>query len=151
MSKKVNPVPYDHQNVIPYIMVGDVSMLITFLRSAFEGELVYMLDRKDGTIMHAEVKIGPCRIMMGEPNDQFGAMPVSLYLYVPDCDATYQAALRAGATPVTEVRTMEHAGERYGCVRDFAGNLWWIASHVEDMTLEESQRRIREMEKPSDK
>lgn len=145
MAQKVNPIPYKHQNIIPYIMVGDVKKLITFLQSAFDAQLDYKLDRNDGTIMHAEVVIGKNKIMMGEPNEQFGAMPVSIYLYVADCDKVYTNAIRAGATSMSEVKTMVHAGERYGCVRDFAGNIWWIASHVEDMTLEESQRRINEM------
>jgi PhnB protein len=145
MTQQVNPVPYDNQNIIPYIMVADVRKLIAFLQAAFHAELTYKLDRNDGTVMHAEVKIGNNRIMMGEPTPQFGAMPISIYLYVTNCDAVYQSALDAGGTSMMEVTTMQHAGERYGCIKDFAGNIWWIASHVEDMTLEESQRRIKNM------
>lgn len=142
----VNPVPYAQQNIIPYIMVDDVLRLIDFLEKAFDGRLKYKLDRNDGSVMHAEVGIGPNFIMMGEPTAQFGAMPISIYLYVPDCDAVYAAALKAGAISVSEVKTMHHAGERYGCVKDFAGNIWWIASHVEDMDLGESKRRVKELE-----
>lgn len=145
MAQKVNSIPCDNQNIIPYIMVADVKKLINFLQSAFGAKLDYKLDRNDGTIMHAEVIIGKNKIMMGEPNDQFGAMPVSIYLYVADCDHVYKDALNAGAISMAEVKTMYHAGERYGCVKDFAGNIWWIATHIEDMTLEESQRRIKEM------
>jgi PhnB protein len=145
MSEQVNPIPYENQNIIPYIMVEDVARLITFLESAFGAQLTYKLNRNDGSIMHAEVKIGSNRIMMGEPTEQFGAMPVSIYMYVANCDAVYETALSAGATSLMEVKTMVHAGERYGCVKDFAGNIWWIASHVEDMTLEESERRVKEM------
>ncbi len=150
MAQQVNPIPYDNQNVIPYIMVDNVSKLIVFLQSAFNAELTYKLDRNDGTVMHAEVKIGNNRIMMGEPTEQFGAMPVSIYMYVADCDKVYQSALRAGGISMMEVKTMQHAGERYGCIKDFAGNIWWIATHVEDMTLEESKRRIKEMTKNSE-
>ena len=149
MAKKVNPIPYDNQNIVPYIMVDNVIKLITFLQSAFNAELTYKLDRPDGTVMHAEMKIGKNRIMMGEPTDQFGSMPVSIYMYVTNCDKVYQLALQAGGTSMMEVKTMKHAGERYGCVKDFAGNIWWIATHVEDMTLEESKRRIKEMAKNS--
>ncbi|MFT3675291.1 MAG: hypothetical protein QM781_05290 [Chitinophagaceae bacterium] len=141
----VNPVPYAHQNIVPYIMVSDVLRLIGFLEKAFDGRLKYKLDRSDGSVMHAEVNIGSNFVMMGEPTDQFGAMPISIYLYVPDCDAVYAAALKAGAVSMAEVKTMHHAGERYGCVKDFAGNIWWIASHVEDMDLEESKRRVKEL------
>lgn len=127
-------------------MVDDVLRLIGFLEKAFDGRLKYKLDRNDGSVMHAEVSIGPNFIMMGKPAPPFGAMPVSIYLYVPDCDAVYAAAVKAGAISLAEVKTMHHAGERYGCVKDFAGNIWWIASHVEDMDLEESKRRVKELE-----
>jgi PhnB protein len=145
MPQEVNPIPYEYQNIIPYIMVEDVASLISFLESAFGAQLTYKLNRNDGSVMHAEVKIGSNRIMMGEPTEQFGAMPVSIYMYVADCDTVYRTAVSAGATSMMEVKTMAHAGERYGCVKDFAGNIWWIASHVEDMTLEESERRVKEM------
>jgi len=145
MTQKVNPIPYENQNIIPYIMVEDVARLISFLESAFDGQLTYKLNRNDGSVMHAEVKIGNNTIMMGEPTEQFGAMPVSIYMYVADCDSVYKTALSAGGTSMMEVRTMAHAGERYGCVKDFAGNIWWIATHVEDLSLEESERRVKEM------
>jgi uncharacterized glyoxalase superfamily protein PhnB len=147
MAAFVNPIPDLNQNIIPYIMVDNVSKLIAFLQSAFGGELTYKLDRADGTVMHAAVKIGNNRVMMGEPTEQFGAMPVSVYLYVTNCDQVYQSALQAGGTSMMEVKTMQHAGERYGCIKDFAGNIWWIATHVEDMSLEESKRRIKETAK----
>jgi PhnB protein len=143
MPQEVNPIPYEYQNIIPYIMVEDVASLISFLESAFGAQLTYKLNRNDGSVMHAEVKIGSNRMMMGEPTEQFGAMPVSIYMYVADCDTVYRTAVSAGATSMMEVKTMVHAGERYGCVKDFAGNIWWIASHVEDMTLEESERRVK--------
>ena len=147
MTQQAKPIPHDNQNIIPYIMVENVGKLIEFLQKAFKGELQYKLDRNDGTVMHAEVRVGINRIMIGEPTEQFGTMPLSIYMYVADCDKVYQDALAAGATSMSEVKTMHHAGERYGCVKDFAGNIWWIATHIEDMALEESQRRVKEMSK----
>ncbi|MDQ6757895.1 MAG: VOC family protein [Bacteroidota bacterium] len=149
MAQNVKPIPWENQNIIPYMMVENVSKQIAFLQSAFDAQLTYKLDRNNGTIMHAEVKIGNNRIMMAEPTEQFAAMPASIYLYVADCDKVYQSALQAGGISMMEVKTMQHAGERYGCIKDFAGNIWWIATHVEDMTLEESQRRVNEMAKNS--
>lgn len=146
MDNKVKSVPYDHQNIVPYILAENVANLIVFLQHAFGGTLKYKLDRPDGSIMHAEVSIGKNFVMMGEPTEQFGAMPVAIYLYVEDCDKIYNDALSAGAVSVAPVKTMKHAGERYGCVRDPAGNLWWIATHVEDMSLEESERRLANIE-----
>lgn len=142
MDTKVKSMPYEHQNIVPYIMAERVADLITFMQQAFGGTLKYKLDRPDGSIMHAEVSLGKNFVMMGEPTGEFGAMPVSIYLYVEDCDKVYADALAAGAVSLAPVKTMEHAGERYGCVRDPAGNIWWIASHVEDMSLDESKRRL---------
>lgn len=146
MNSAVKSVPYEHQNIVPYIMADNVAALITFLQQAFGGTLKYKLDRQDGSIMHAEVSIGKNFIMMGEPTQEFGAMPVAIYLYVEDCDKVFADALAAGAILLSPVKTMVHAGERYGCVMDLSGNIWWIASHVEDMSLEESKRRIDNME-----
>lgn len=146
MNSEVKSVPYEHQNIVPYIMAENVVDLISFLQRAFGGMLKYKLDRPDGSIMHAEVSIGKNFVMMGEPTQEFGAMPVAIYLYVEDCDKVFDEALAAGAILISPVKTMVHAGERYGCVRDLAGNIWWIASHVEDMSLEESKRRIDNME-----
>ena len=144
MTQTAKPIRYDTQNIFPYIMVESVDRLIDFLQAVFNAKLLYKLDRNDGTVMHAEVQIENNRIMMGEPTAQIGAMPISLYIHVENCDKVYQAALNAGATSIMEVTTMQHAGERYGGVKDFAGNIWWIASHVEDITLEESQQRIKD-------
>ena len=74
--------------------------------------LLLKLDRNDGSIMHAEVKIGNNRIMIGEPTEQIGAMPVSLYVYVTDCDKTYQAAIQAGAMSIMDVRVISTSAVR---------------------------------------
>ena len=66
-------------------------------------------------------------------------------MYVADCYKVYQAALNAGGTLMMKITTMEHAEERYGNVKEFACNIRWIASHVEDITLEESQQRIKKL------
>jgi len=145
MEQATNPSPYGQQNIIPYIMVADVAKLIAFTSAAFGAELRFKLDRNDGSVMHAEVQIGANIIMMGEPTPQFGAMPVSIYLYVMDCDAVYTKALAAGGVSMAEIATMHHAGQRYGCVKDFAGNLWWIATHLENVSVEEAEQRIKAM------
>jgi uncharacterized glyoxalase superfamily protein PhnB len=106
------------------------------------------LDRQDGSVMHIEVRIGDSVVMMGEPMEAFGAMTASIYLYVEDCDAVYQRALEAGGTSIMEPMDMPHAGERYGGVRDPSGNLWWIATHKEDVLPEEQARRVREGQTP---
>jgi PhnB protein len=109
---------------------------------AFTAEVLSCETRPDGTIMHAEVRIGDSMVMMGEANDDVGRMPMSLYLYVTDCDAVYRRALEVGGTSVCEVMNLP-SGERYGGVKDPCGNIWWIATHVEDVPPEEQARRWR--------
>ena len=122
--------PFGLHTVTPYLVIDGVSMLIPFLQDVFGAELRGdPQKRKDGTIKHAEVKMGDSVLMMGEPMGDLEPMPTTLYMYVDDCDATYQKALDAGATSVLEVRNFPH-GDRYGGVKDPTGNIWWIVTHV---------------------
>ena len=77
---------------------------------------------------------------MGEASGEWKPMPSTLYLYVPDADATYQRALEAGATSVQEPEDQFY-GDRHGGVKDPSGNLWWVATHIEDVSSEEIARR----------
>jgi len=144
----MSQVPYKPdgmRSVQPYLLVERVSRLIAFVEAVFGGELRMKLDRPDGTVMHAEIALGDSVVMAGEPMEPYGAMPGSLYVYVPDCDAVYRKALENGAESIMVPTDMKHAGERYGGVRDETGNVWWIATHREDLTPEEQARRIEEM------
>lgn len=84
--------------------------------------------------------------MMGEASDEFGRMPTSIYLYVPDCDVVYRRALEAGGSSAFEIVDLP-TDERYGGVKDPCGNIWWIATHVEDVPPEEQARRWREFQR----
>ena len=128
MSTSSNP--FGLRDVTPYLVIPDIERLIPFLQSVFDarlrGELKY---RDDGSVMHAEVTIGDSVVMMGEPMDDFGAMPSTLYVYVKDCDKTFQKALEHGGESVAEPRDFPH-GDRYGGIRDTSGNIWWIVTHI---------------------
>jgi PhnB protein len=94
--------------------------------------------------MHAEAKVGDSVIMLGDAmGDELPPMPSMIYLYVEDADATYQRALRAGATPTMEIAD-QFWGDRAGGVKDPTGVHWWIATHKEDMPPEEMKRRAEE-------
>jgi uncharacterized glyoxalase superfamily protein PhnB len=125
-------------------MVAGVPKLLDFLVSAFDAKVLCRQDRLDGSVAHAEAKVGESMLMLGEPVGQFTPMPTHLYLYVPDCDAVYQRALDVGGISVKEVTTLNFSGQRYGGVKDPSGNVWWIATHVEDVTPEEGARRFKE-------
>ena len=136
----VKAIPEGYRSVTPYLVVRGVPTLLDFLNHAFDAAEIFRMPRPDGTIMHAEVRIGDSIVMMGEAMEQFPPIPSSIYLYVNDADATYKRALQAGATS-----TMEPAdqfwGDRQAGVEDPVGNRWWIATHQEDVSPEELGRR----------
>ncbi|MBW8350890.1 VOC family protein [Bacillus sp. IITD106] len=137
--------PKGMKTVNPYLMVDHVAQLIEFIEHIFGGKLKYQLDRPDGSIMHAEIMIGDSIIMAGEPMEEYGVMPASVYIYVQDCDNIYKRAVQYGAESIMPPTDMKHAGERYGGVKDSLGNIWWIATQIEDLTPEEQAKRIQEM------
>ena len=136
----VKPIRDGFHTITPYLVVQNGSRLIEFLSAAFDGKLISRRDRPDGSLMHAEMRIGDSMLMMGESAGEFGTMPTSIYLYVPDCDAVYQRALAAGGTSLSAVRDMP-SGERYGGVKDPCGNIWWLATHMADFSPEEEEKR----------
>jgi PhnB protein len=129
--------------VTPYLFAKGVPRLMEFISAAFNGDVINRKGRPDGSIMHAEMRIGDSMLMMGEATDEFGPMPTSIYLYVSDCDSVYGSALAAGGISVFPLMNLP-SGERYGGVKDPCSNIWWIATHVEDLSPEEQERRWKE-------
>lgn len=141
----VKPIPEGFRTVTPYLLAEGVPQLIEFISKAFGGDVISRQERDDGSIMHAEMRIGDSMLMLGEASGQLGPMPTSIYLYVTDCDAVYERALEAGGISVFKLMNLP-SGERYGGVKDCSGNIWWIATHVEDLSPEEQARRWKEFQ-----
>jgi len=141
MTTKVKPVPEGHHTVSPYLVVPGVAKLIDFAKQAFGATEVYVSKRPDGSVQHAEVKIGDSIVMMGEAADQKN-FPGMLHLYMEGVDAVYQRALQAGAKSLREPADQPY-GDRSGGVEDAFGNQWWISTHVEDVTSEELEQRAK--------
>ena len=139
----VKPIPDGYHTVTPYLSGQGVATLSDFLQQAFDANETHRSLRPDGTIWHAEVQIGDSRVMMGEATDQWKPAASAIYLYVPDTDATYKRALQAGGTSLMEPADQfygdRNAGVKYPC-----GNSWWIATHVEDVSPAEMERRREE-------
>ena len=147
----VKPIPEGHRSVTPYLAVDGASALLDFVKKAFDAEEMLNMPTPDGKIGHAEVRIGDSIVMLADAStsDQGQAMPAMIHLYVEDADATFEKAVGAGATVVRDLRD-EFYGDRSGGVRDSVGNLWWIATHVEDVPPEEMEKRAREAAQRSD-
>lgn len=140
MVAKVNPIPEGYHTVTPVLTVQEAAKLIDFLKHAFDAEELYRLDGPNGTVLHAEVKIGDSMIMVGEATDQWKPMQATVALYVRDADEWYQHALQAGATSVREPSDQFY-GDRSAGVKDFAGNHWWIHTRIEDVPPDEIKKR----------
>jgi uncharacterized glyoxalase superfamily protein PhnB len=135
--------PDGYHSVTPYLVVTGAAKVIEFLKQALNAEEIMRLAAPGGRIGHAEMRIGDSVVMLADAHGEHQPMPAMLHLYVDDADATYQRALASGATSV-QAPTDQFYGDRSGGVRDSAGNLWWIATHIEDVPPDELRRRAEE-------
>jgi PhnB protein len=142
MATKTKPIPEGHHTVTPYIVVQGVAKLIDFAKQAFGATEVFVSKRPDGSIMHAEIKIGDSIVMLGEGGEGGKTFLAMLHLYVDDVDSVYRRAVQAGAKSLREPADQVY-GDRSGGVEDSFGNQWWLATHMEDVTSEEMERRAK--------
>jgi uncharacterized glyoxalase superfamily protein PhnB len=143
----IKPIPEGFHSLTPYLFAEGAARLIDFICAAFKGEVMFQQKRPDGAVMHATIRIGDSMLMLADPMPGFGAMPSSIYLYVPDCDTVCQRALASGGVSVFPMMTLP-SGERYGGVKDPYGNIWWVATHAEDVPPDEQERRWKEFKMP---
>jgi uncharacterized glyoxalase superfamily protein PhnB len=122
--------------------VQDGAKQIEFLKNAFGGIEKFRMDDENGEVRHAEVLVGNSHIMIGQARGEWKAKPASFYLYVENCDDWYKKALAAGAKS-TQEPTNHAYGDRSAGVQDANGNDWWIATHIEDVSKEEVERRMK--------
>ncbi len=151
-ARGVRPIPEGYHSLTPGLVARNAAAAIEFYKKAFGAEEVTRMTGPDGSVMHAEIRIGDSVVMLGDENPSFGTLsplstngtPSSLHLYVDDADAAFERALRAGAT----VRyPLENAfwGDRYGKVTDPFGHGWSVATHVEDVPPEEMMRGMNDL------
>jgi PhnB protein len=136
----VKATPDGYHAITPYLFVEGVPRLIDFLVRVFDAVEVRRLLGPDGAIGHAEYRIGDSLIMLCEARGEWKPMPASLYVYVSDTDDVYNRAIGAGSTSLMEPADQFY-GDRNAGMKDPAGNLWWIATHLEDLTPEEFSSR----------
>ncbi len=145
----VKPIPDGYHTATPYLVVQGAKEAIKFYQDAFGARELLRLEQGD-KIMHAEVKIGDSPIMLADEMPEmgyrgpkaFGGTPVSLMLYVTDVDRVYAQAVAAGAQAVRPVQD-EFYGDRCGKLIDPFGHCWMVATHKEDLSPEEIDRRFK--------
>lgn len=140
MSANVKPVPEGYHTVTPYLAIHGAAKLIDFLQRAFDATVTERLERPDGAIAHAEVRIGDSIVMLGDAPAEWKPMPAMLHMYVADADAAYRRAIAAGGTSIREPADQFY-GDRSAAVQDACGNQWWLATRIENLTSEEIQKR----------
>ena len=134
----VHYIPKDHHSISPYFVVKNVHRLIDWLTSSFGAEVMVKIETPDRQVRHAEIKIGDSRIMAGQREP---AMKLCTHLYLKDVDEAYARCLHTGGKSISPP-TDHPYGDRGAGVEDPEGNVWWISTHVEDVSEEEIVRRM---------
>lgn len=148
MSAEVKPIPEGYHSVTPYLILSGAGDAIAFYKKALGAEEVMRLADPGGKVHHAEISIGDSRIMLADEHPEIqalspktvGGSPVSIHLYVEDVDRAVERAVAAGAKLVRPVADQFY-GDRVGGIEDPFGYRWFIATHKEDLTIEEIRRR----------
>ena len=146
MTTKSAYQPDGYQSVIPYLHVNGAAKLIAFMKEVFEAKEIAVYPRPDGTVGHAALRIGDSVIELADVSPEWPAMPCALQVYVPDTDAAYNRALKAGASSLLPPATQFY-GDRTASVRDSSGNNWYIATQVEVVGSGEVDDQISMMSK----
>jgi PhnB protein len=139
----IKPIPDGFHTVTPHITIKGASALMQFFRDAFNATERSRTQDAAGRIANAEMVIGDSIVMIADASEKYPPMPSAYYLYVPDTDATYHRAIKAGAISLMEPADQFY-GDRNAGIQDPSGNQWWIATHVEDVSPEEMKRRTEE-------
>jgi PhnB protein len=148
----VKPIPDGYHSITPYLIVRGASEAIDFYKRAFGAKEVMRLGAPGDRIGHAELQMGDSRIMMADEHPEMNALApqspgssgVGICLYVPNVDDVVQQAIDAGAT-VEKPLANQFYGDRSATLTDPFGHKWTIATHIEDVTQEEIDRRMLAM------
>ena len=145
----VRPVPEGYSTATPYLIIAGAAEAIDFYKKVFNATELMRFAGPGGTIGHAEIQIGNSRIMLADEHPQMGyrspkalgGSAASIMLYVEDVDRVFKRAVDAGARTQQELKNQFY-GDRSGTIIDPFGHIWTIATHVEDVSPEEMQRRM---------
>jgi PhnB protein len=145
---KAKPIPDDYPRLIPYLSVDGAGAAIEFYVAVLGAKERMRMPGPDGRIGHAELEIGESVLMLadafpemgGQTPGDLGGTPVTMMLYVEDVDTVVDRAVEAGATIERPVENQFY-GDRAGQIVDPFGHKWFLATHVEDVSPEEMERR----------
>lgn len=152
------PIPDGYHTATPYLIVQNAAAAIEFYRRAFGATELMRLTDPRGKVGHAEIKIGDSPIMLADEMPEMGfrspqsigGAGVSLLLYVEDVDTRFRQATGAGAKVLRPVQDQFY-GDRSGTLEDPFGHVWTLATHTEDVSMEEINRRAEALFKQQDR
>ena len=147
----VKPIPEGYHSVTPYLTINGAAQALEFYKTAFGATELFRMEH-GGKIGHAEIKIGDSPIMLADEFPEMGnRSPVSLggssvgiMIYVDDVDKIYNQAIAAGGKEVKPLQDQFY-GDRSGTLTDPFGHIWTVATHKEDVSPEEIERRLAAM------
>lgn len=130
--------PPDRPNIFPCLRYEDAPAAIDWLVRAFGFEKQLIVPNPDGTIAHAELRLGPGRIMLGSAREDFmgmknprklGGINQSIYIAIADVDGHYRRARDAGAEIVLDLHDTDYGSRDYSA-RDPEGHLWSFGTYM---------------------
>jgi PhnB protein len=148
LMANVKPIPEGYHSVTPYLIISGAADALDYYKKAFGAVELFRMDH-GGKIGHAEIKIGDSPIMLADEQPEMGyrspkslgGTPVSIMIYVEDVDTIYKRAIAAGGTEVKALQDQFY-GDRSGTLTDPFGHVWTVATHKEDVTEEEMNKRL---------
>lgn len=144
MKQSTKKLPHDKGTVTPYVAVKGAADFIDFLKRAFDAKEFGRVENPDGTTGHAEVQIGNSTLMIFDAKKEWQDTPSFLSINVEDADDVFAQALKAGTSQVTGMTSSNITGDLGGRIRDPFGNIWWIQTHLKDVTPEETARLLQD-------
>jgi uncharacterized glyoxalase superfamily protein PhnB len=152
----VQAIPDGARTVTPYLTIKGAAKALEFYKAAFGATELMRMPGPGGMVMHAEIRVGDSAVFLSDafPGNksplELKGTPVAMHLYVEDCDAWWQRAVKAGCKVVMPLAD-QFWGDRFGQVRDPFGHLWSISTHVADPTPEEMEAAMAAMSAPAPK
>ena len=149
MTNRIKAIPEGYHTLTPHLVVKGASQAIEFYKKAFGAEEIIRLPGPDGkSLMHAAIKIGDSPLFLADEfpgmasmgPHSIGGTPVTIHVYVEDVDTVFNQAVAAGAQVRMPLADM-FWGDRYGLITDPFGHSWSLATHKEDLTPEEIEKR----------
>ena len=145
-----NGVPHGSTSLTPFLAIPGAAQAIAFYQDVF-GARVVDVTEMGGVVVHADLDFGQGHLQLGEPSPAYRLVAgptgdddcYSIGLYCADADDLVARAEKAGAT-VREPLATFVSGDRFASIRDPFGVRWTIMTRVEDLSPEESARRVAE-------